>query len=62
MSDWKQLARARGLDLTDDDIGRIAGSLDALEASWRSLLDKLPYDAEPAVIMQCLPAAGEERE
>jgi hypothetical protein len=63
MSDWKQLAAARGLPLTDSEIERIAGPLDALEANWRSVLDRIPYETEPAVVMQCPPLpAGRERE
>jgi hypothetical protein len=54
MPDWKMLAAARDLKLTDDEVARISGPLDGLEASWRPLLKRIPFEKEPAVIMQCI--------
>jgi len=55
MPDWKMLAAARGLKLTEEEIARISGPLDGLEANWRPLLGRIPFETEPAVIMQCVP-------
>jgi hypothetical protein len=55
MPDWKMLAAARDLKLTEEEAARISGPLDALVASWRPLLKRIPFETEPAVIMQCTP-------
>lgn len=62
MPDWKMLAAARGLKLTDEEIARISGPLDGLEAGWRPLLGRIPYETEPAVIMQCAAEHQSEEE
>ena len=60
MPDWKMLAAARGLKLTDEEIARISGPLDGLEENWRPLLERVPFETEPAVIMQCTPEPRNE--
>ena len=51
MTDWIALSRARALDIPEDQVARIAPSLDSLECAFRPLLAKLPYDLEPAIIL-----------
>jgi len=51
MTDWTALARARGLDIPADAVERIAQSLEALEAAFRPLLQKLEFTGEPAVTL-----------
>jgi hypothetical protein len=59
MTDWKMIASARGLALTEEELGRIGGALDALEKSWRPLAEKIPHDAEPAIVMQSISATAD---
>ncbi|HZL57464.1 MAG TPA: hypothetical protein VFC21_10300 [Bryobacteraceae bacterium] len=59
MTDWTALARARGLDIPDEALERIAPSLAGLEASFRPLTAKLPFGIEPAVILSEPAVIGE---
>jgi hypothetical protein len=52
MTDWKSLAKARRLNLTDEDVDRIASALDKLEQSFRPLAAAIPPDVEPATIFR----------
>ncbi len=51
MTDWKLLAKARGFDLPDADLDRVAPVLASLEASFEPLLAALPHQTEPAIIL-----------
>ena len=48
MSDWRAIAKARGLDIPPRDLDRIAETLEQLEATFRPLAVKLAPDVEPA--------------
>ncbi len=48
MPDWIAVAHARGLDIPDDAIEKIASALDALEAEFAPLRARLTPDIEPA--------------
>ncbi|MBZ5626676.1 MAG: hypothetical protein LAQ69_49545 [Acidobacteriia bacterium] len=48
MKDWKAIARASGLDVSAEELDRIAGPLDALEEAFRPLVKDLTPDVEPA--------------
>jgi len=48
-SDWKALARARGLDIPDADLERMVGPLEGLERAFRPLTLAIPHDVEPAI-------------
>jgi len=48
MTDFKAVARARGLDIPEADLERIARTLEALEAAFRPLVADLPPSLEPA--------------
>jgi len=47
MTDWKAIARARGLHLPDKELDRIARPLAALEAAFRPLVNGLTPACEP---------------
>ncbi|HEY1239344.1 MAG TPA: hypothetical protein VGF16_02255 [Bryobacteraceae bacterium] len=55
MTDWKAIARARGLAIPEADVEKIAPRLDALEAAFRPLAVKLTPDQEPAVVFHADP-------
>ncbi len=48
MTDFKAIARARGLDIPEAELDRIAATLAALEAAFRPLTADLPSSLEPA--------------
>ncbi len=48
---WRELAAARGLDIPDEQIDRIAPALEALEAAFRPLLKPLEPQTEPAFVV-----------
>lgn len=49
MKNWKAVAQASGLGLSQEDIERIAGPLEALEEAFRPLVKELTFDVEPTV-------------
>ncbi len=51
MTDWIALARARGLDIPEQAVERIAPSLASLEEGFRPLLAKLEFSGEPAITL-----------
>ena len=59
MPDWRSIAHARQYPLTDPEIDRIAPVLDALEASFRPLVNALPHETEPALIPSEAAMSGE---
>ena len=60
MTDFKAVARARGLDIPEAELERIARTLEALESAFRPLTADLPASLEPATAL-CLPEKGESR-
>jgi hypothetical protein len=48
MKDWRAIAKASGLDLDPAQLDRIAEPLQALEAAFRPLVNRLTPDVEPA--------------
>jgi hypothetical protein len=46
--DWKTLTAARGLQLSDAEISKLANAMDALEPAYQSLVARLTPDIEPA--------------
>lgn len=59
MTDWKTVARARGLDIPDEALDGIAPALNALEAAFRPLVARLQGDVEPAVVLSEAAVEGE---
>ena len=55
MTDWKAIARGRGLAIPETDVEAIAPRLDALEAAFRPLAAKLTPDQEPAAVFRADP-------
>jgi hypothetical protein len=49
MKDWADIAMANGLPVTATELDRIAGSLAALEETFRPLIQQLTPDLEPDV-------------
>ena len=59
MSDWHTISRGWDLNIPKDAVDRAAPSLDALHASFRPLLAKLPHAVDPAVILSEPAVRGE---
>ena len=51
-TDWKALARARGLDIPEEDVEAIAPRLDALDEAFRPPARALTPDQEPATVFR----------
>lgn len=51
MTDWMALARARGLDIPEEQVARLAPSLQALASDFAPLKAKIPYEVEPAITL-----------
>ena len=49
MKDWKKIASAYDLQISEDELGRITPALDSLEKSFRPLVQSIPQDLEPAL-------------
>jgi len=58
MKDWKAIAKARGLGVSDAELERIVAPLDSLEESFRPLVKDLTPDWEPVVGYR-VPGSGE---
>ena len=48
MTDWKTLSRDQGLQLSDDELARLAASLDPVQPAYQALAARLTPDIEPA--------------
>ena len=59
MSDWNVISQGAGLDIPADAMERIAPTLDALLASFRPLLAKIPHTLDPAIILSEKAVRGE---
>lgn len=51
MIKWLAIAQARQLGIPDEQIEKIAASLDGLEVAFRPLIQTIPLQDEPAVIL-----------
>ncbi len=49
--DWNAIAESRRFNIPPEAVDKIAPLLDALEASFHPLLQKLTPDVEPAIIL-----------
>jgi len=59
MTDWKLIAQARGLDLTDSQLDAHAATLSQLEASLSVWRQRVPPELEPAIFFVPLADPGE---
>ena len=59
MKDWKLIAKALGLDISEREVDRLKPALDSLEAVFRPLTAEIPGEVEPALILRCLPKEKE---
>lgn len=48
MTDWKILTAARGLHLSDSEVEKLAGVMEALEPAYQALAARLTLDVDPA--------------
>jgi hypothetical protein len=48
MDDWKAIAEARGLGIPAAEVAKLVPVMEALERSFRPLLEALPHDADLA--------------
>ncbi len=55
---WEQIAIARGLNMPPEEIARIVPLMNALEAGFRPLLERLRYDMEPSTILSLQALTG----
>ena len=54
MKNWKAMARAAGLGIPEDQLERIAPSLDGLEAAFAPTRGTIPDEIEPATLFRAL--------
>ena len=55
MTDWRRIAQARGINLPESELARLAAVLDALESALASLLLEVPLETEPATVFRAAP-------
>jgi hypothetical protein len=48
VTDWKALAAARGLNLSEGELQKLAAVMNALEPASKALVANLTHDIEPA--------------
>ena len=58
MKNWKKIAEAHDLRISETDLERVAPALDTLEAAFRPLTKTIPDDVEPAVTFRVFPESG----
>jgi hypothetical protein len=58
-TDWKALAQARGLEIADSELDRIAGPLIVLEQKFRPLAQAVASDLQPAAVFRADVERGE---
>ncbi len=51
MTDWKAVAGARGLQLSEAELAKLGSAMEALEPAYQALLAKLTPEIEPVVIL-----------
>lgn len=51
MADWTAIAKARGLDIPEEAVAKVAPILDALERDFASLRPRIEVRDEPAVTL-----------
>jgi len=58
-NDWEALAKARGLELSPDELDRVIEPLRALEGRFRPLANGLSSNLDPATTFRANPEPGE---
>jgi hypothetical protein len=48
VTDWKTLAQARGLQLSDTELTKLAAAMEALDPAYQALAANLTHDVEPS--------------
>ena len=55
MMDWQKIAQARGINLPDPEMARIAEVLDRLDTVLAPLMREVPLETEPATVFRAAP-------
>jgi hypothetical protein len=58
MTNWTKIAEARGLELSEAELARVAAPLEAMEVVFRPLIARLGPEVDPAPVFR----AAEEPE
>ena len=59
MKDWARIAEGLGLEIPPPDLERAARSLERVEERFRPLIEKIPFETEPAYLMILEPEKSE---
>jgi hypothetical protein len=51
MTDWKTVAAARGLRLSETELTKLAAAMEALEPAYQALVANLTHDIEPSTTL-----------
>ena len=52
VTDWQNMALARGLDLSSEELAKLATAMQALEPAYQGIAAGLTHDVEPATTIQ----------
>jgi hypothetical protein len=55
MTDWRRIAQARGFNLPEPELARIAAVLDELDTVLAPLMREVPIETEPATVFRAAP-------
>jgi hypothetical protein len=58
-TDWEALAKARGLEMSPDELNRVIEPLRALELRFRPLVRQLASNLDPAITFRANPESRE---
>jgi len=53
--DWKKIAKASGMGISEEGLDRIAQTLDGLEQNFRPLVRTLQPETDPAPVFRAAP-------
>jgi hypothetical protein len=59
MKDWSLIARGYGVQISTEDLNKVAESLERVEAAFRPLTREIPLETEPAFVTFRLPEKPE---
>ncbi len=57
MTDWRAIAKARGISGSREELERMAATLESLERVFAPLARELPVDLEPATVFRAATAS-----
>jgi hypothetical protein len=50
-SDWKRMAAARGLRLSEPDLAKLAAAMEAIQPAYQALVEGLTHETEPVTTL-----------